>query len=69
MILLKRKQQVLIHKTARVDGLIISLAKETQQKNDFTHIKKVINYGIPEVLFDRVSTELSCDCISIDDKK
>lgn len=53
--------------SARVDGLIISLAKETQRNNDFSHIMKVINYGIPVVLFDRITTQLPCDYVSIDD--
>ncbi|MDT0644347.1 LacI family DNA-binding transcriptional regulator [Zunongwangia sp. F363] len=53
----------------RVDGIILSLAKETQQTNKLDHLNRIIDYGIPLVLFDRISNELRCDSISIDDHK
>ena len=43
------------------DGFIMSIAKETQQKEDYHHIKEVINQGMPVVMFDRVIDEVICD--------
>lgn len=50
------------------DGFILSLAKETQLKADFHHITEAINQGMPVVLFDRVTSEVICDKVIIDDK-
>jgi LacI family transcriptional regulator len=50
-----------------IDGFIISLSKETQQKKDFHHISEVINQGMPVVMFDRVTNEILCDKVIIDD--
>ncbi len=50
-----------------IDGFIISLSKETQQKKDFHHILEVINQGMPVVMFDRVTSEILCDKVIIDD--
>lgn len=51
-----------------IDGFIISLAKETQYKADFHHINEVINQGMPVVMFDRITNEVLCDKVIIDDK-
>lgn len=51
-----------------IDGFILSLSKETQQKRDFHHITEVINQGMPVVMFDRVTNEILCDKIIIDDE-
>ncbi|MDA3929979.1 MAG: LacI family DNA-binding transcriptional regulator [Prolixibacteraceae bacterium] len=48
----------------RVDGLLVSLAKETQ---DFNHFKFFQDNNIPVVCFDRATDELNCDQIIIDD--
>lgn len=50
-----------------IDGFIMSLSKETQQKMDFHHITEVINQGMPVVMFDRVTNEILCDKVIIDD--
>lgn len=50
-----------------IDGFIMSLSKETQQKKDFHHIIEVINQGMPVVMFDRVTNEIRCDKVIIDD--
>jgi len=50
------------------DGFIMSLSKETQQKKDFHHLQEVINQGMPVVLFDRISNEILCDKVIIDDQ-
>jgi LacI family transcriptional regulator len=50
------------------DGFIMSVAKETQQKQDYHHIKEVISQGMPVVMFDRVIDEIICDKVIISDK-
>ncbi len=49
------------------DGFIISVAKETQQKDDHHHIIETMNQGMPVIMFDRVIDELICDKVIIDD--
>ncbi len=51
-----------------IDGFILSLSKETQYKSDFHHITEVINQGMPVVMFDRVTNDILCDKVIIDDK-
>ena len=51
-----------------IDGFIMSLSSETQQKGDFNHLKEVTEQGIPVVLFDRITNEIECDKVIIDDE-
>jgi LacI family transcriptional regulator len=51
-----------------IDGFIMSLSKETQFKGDFHHITEVINQGMPVVMFDRVTNDILCDKVIIDDQ-
>tara|TARA_R110002051_G_scaffold41085_1_gene85022 strand:+ start:3484 stop:4500 length:1017 start_codon:yes stop_codon:yes gene_type:complete len=51
-----------------IDGFIMSLSNETQAKNDFNHIKEVTSQGIPLVMFDRVTNEVACDKVIINDR-
>ncbi|MGB5370290.1 MAG: LacI family DNA-binding transcriptional regulator [Flavobacteriaceae bacterium] len=50
-----------------IDGFIMSLSAETQQKYDFAHLKEVTDQGIPLVLFDRVTEDIACDKVIIND--
>ena len=50
-----------------IDGFIMALSGETQLKNDFNHLKQVAEQGIPLVLFDRVTDEIQCDKVIIND--
>ena len=50
------------------DGFIMSLSKETQQKRDFHHIQEIISQGMPVVMFDRVTNDVFCDKVIIDDQ-
>src|SRR5690606_31286675 len=50
-----------------VDGFIMALSGETQQKNDYNHLKEVTEQGIPLVLFDRTTNEIECDKVIIND--
>ena len=51
-----------------IDGFIMSLSKETQFKGDFHHITEVISQGMPVVMFDRVTNDILCDKVIIDDQ-
>lgn len=51
-----------------IDGFIMSLSKETQLKKDFHHIIEVINQGMPVVMFDRITNDVLCDKVIIDDQ-
>ncbi len=50
-----------------VDGIIVSVAKETEEKKDFAHFKGLINNGIPLVMFDRVIDEIKCNKVLTND--
>lgn len=50
-----------------IDGFIMALSAETQLKNDFYHLKEIIDQGMPLVLFDRVTDEVICDKVVIND--
>ncbi len=50
-----------------VDGIIVSIAKETEKKGDYTHFTELINNGIPLVLFDRVIDKIKCNKVIVDD--
>ena len=54
--------------TGSIDGFIMSLSKETQLKKDFHHIVEVINQGMPVVMFDRITNDVFCDKVIIDDQ-
>ncbi len=53
--------------TGSVDGLIVSISRETQEKNSFKHFKALIKDDFPLVLFDRINDDLNCDKVIIDD--
>ena len=50
-----------------IDGFILAIADETQKTQNFEHIKEIINEGIPIVLFDRITDEINCDKVIVDD--
>lgn len=54
---------------AHIDGIIMSIAKETLKNQDFHHIRETIDMGIPVVLFDRVISDLKCDKVIVNDKQ
>jgi LacI family transcriptional regulator len=50
-----------------IDGFILSLAKETILKNEFSHFQEIIDNGTPIVMYDRVSESINCDKVITDD--
>jgi DNA-binding LacI/PurR family transcriptional regulator len=49
---------------SRVDGLLVSVAKETER---FEHFAEVIEDGVPIVFFDRIAPGLDADRVIVDD--
>ena len=50
-----------------VDGFILSIAKETQIQNKYTHFNASIHQNYPIVMFDRISDKINCDKVVIND--
>jgi len=50
-----------------VDGLLVSVAKETLQHNNYDHFTDLINRGFPLVFFDRVPPDLPVDKVIVND--
>ncbi len=48
----------------RIDGLLVSISKETK---DYAHLNRLIESGIPIVLFDRSVEEIHADRVIIND--
>jgi LacI family transcriptional regulator len=53
----------------KVDGVIAAMTRETQVKKDFEHFNQYKNSDKPLVLFDRVTDEIDCDKVVVDDHK
>jgi DNA-binding LacI/PurR family transcriptional regulator len=51
--------------SSRVDGILVSVTKET---GDFEHFRKIQENGIPLVFFDRICNELDTDRVVVDDE-
>lgn len=60
------KEEAILHdfKSGRVDGVLISVSRETVQTH---HIRDLLNSGTPVVFFDRVSEEVETAKIATDD--
>lgn len=52
-----------------IDGFIMALSAETQLRDNYDHIKKVVARGTPVVLFDRVTDQIVCDKVVNNDKE
>jgi len=50
-----------------VDGIIVSLAEETQKKKIYDHFNSAIDNGIELIMFDRVADEIQCDKVIVND--
>jgi len=50
-----------------VDGVIVSVAKETDKKKDYSHFRDLIYNGIPLVMFDRVIDKIECNKVLTND--
>lgn len=52
-----------------IDGFILSISKETLQRQDYHHFNEIMSQGMPIVMFDRVVSEIKCDKVIVDDFK
>jgi LacI family transcriptional regulator len=50
-----------------IDGFILSISQEAQKQQSFDHLKEIISDGMPVVMFDRVTDEVDCDKVVVDD--
>ncbi len=50
--------------SSRVEGILIAFSKETR---NFDHLKKIINNGMPVVMYDRVCDDIHTDKVTVDD--
>lgn len=50
-----------------IDGFILSISEETQKEQNFKHFKEAISEELPIVMFDRISDEVNCDKVIVDD--
>ncbi len=64
---LKELKTVELLGAGTVDGLIMSLSKETQKIGKINHLLNFSSNQIPLVLFDRVTEKIECDKVVVDD--
>jgi len=50
-----------------IDGFILSVSEEAQKLQEYNHFNEIINDGTPIVMFDRISDEVECDKVIVDD--
>lgn len=50
-----------------IDGFIVSMSEESQKLHEFNHFKEIIKDGTPIVMFDRITDEVNCDKVIVDD--
>lgn len=61
----REKKAVNTLRSKRVDGILIS---SSQNVEDFSFYKQIINSGLPLVFFDRCVEGVGASCISVDDR-
>lgn len=63
-----KKEAESLHKliNSKVDGVIVSLSKETEESKEYSHFLETKRHDLPVVLFDRITNKISCDSVSID---
>ncbi|MDA8595113.1 LacI family transcriptional regulator [Flavobacteriaceae bacterium] len=63
----KEKANLEMLMNANVDGVVMSIAKESLRSGKLAHINQIIQDEVPLVLFDRVHKALHCDKVVGDD--
>jgi len=61
----KEKQSMQLLANGSVDGYIIAVSEETQQKKEYNHFNDILNQGYPIVMFDRIIKDILCDKVTI----
>jgi len=63
----KEKLNVKMLADGSVDGLLVSISRETLKIGNFDHFKELEDYNIPLVFFDRATDKIECDRVIVDD--
>lgn len=63
----KEKEILEMLSSGRVDGIIMSLSKKTQELGEYKHLKEIQDKELPIALFDRVDDRIECDKVVIND--
>ena len=65
--LVKEKSILEMLSQGNVDGILMSLSKESQEQGYIDHVNEIMSNGIPVTLFDRVDDRIECDKVIIND--
>ena len=65
--LTKENEIVEMLSNGTIDGFILSMSRETELDNNYSHLQDTIDNGIPIVMFDRVAQNINCDKVITDD--
>lgn len=65
----KEKEYLEMLEYNKVDGVIAAISRETQIAKNFDHFKQYKDSNNPLLLFDRVTDEIECDKVLVDDHK
>ena len=63
----KEKATLNMLSQGNVDGIIMAMSKESQEKGHYSHVNELIEKGIPVTLFDRIDDRIKCDKVVIND--
>lgn len=64
----KKEKEILdMLSSGRVDGIIMSLSKKTQELDEYKHLQEIQEKELPIALFDRVDDRINCDKVVIND--
>lgn len=63
----KEMESLQLLSNGSVDGFIISISEETQISDNLDHIAAILRQEIPIVMFDRVSDQVTCSKVILDD--
>lgn len=63
----KEEELIKAFTNGSVDGLIISLSKESMQKHQYSHIEELVKNEFPLVFFDRAPKEIPVHKVLVDD--
>jgi len=65
----KEKEYLEMLEYNKVDGVIAAISRETQIAKNFDHFKQYKDTNNPLLLFDRVTDEIECDKVLVDDHR
>jgi LacI family transcriptional regulator len=63
----KETESIALLLNGTVDGILLSLSKETQNFKSYKHFDSILNRQFPMVMFDRITEDVICDKITVND--